>query len=356
MAKPIRYRILGSSGLRVFPLSLGTGHFGRNELFDQMLAIGQDEEQSEKIFLRYIQEGGNFIDTANFYHIGQSETLIGKFIKKNKIDREKLVVATKYSFLMNDDPNSGGNHKKSLFRSVNDSLARLQMEYVDILYVHFWDWSVDPEDLMRMYDELIRTGKVLHIAASDLPASIVAEANTVSRYRGWNPFIAYQGKFSLVDRSLDQEIFPMCKRFNMGTIPWAALGQGKLTGRKSRNNVDQKPKKDERSGLDMTETDFKIQDEVIRIANEIGKTPSQVALNWAMHKTTSPLLGPRTLDQLEDNLGALKFDLTEQQLKRLDEVSKDSPNVIFPNYWNGTNVENCQFLYMGKKNFTITKF
>lgn len=343
------YRLLGSSGLRVFPLSLGAMHFGDDPFFQGQMGVGQDASEAEKIFLRYLEAGGNFIDTANFYHKGQSETIIGQLIKKHNINRDNLVIATKYSLPMTTDPNASGNHKKNLLRAVNESLARLGTDYVDILYVHFWDWSVDVEDLMRSFDELIRTGKVLHLGASDMPAWLVAYANTVARYRGWNPFVVYQGKYNLVERDLEQDVFPMCKKFNIATTPWCVLGQGKLTGKKTRENQDE----GKRSNVKMTEQDFKVLDVVISIAKDINRTPAQVALNWAMHKTTTPLLGPRTLEQLEDNLGALEFDLTPEQIGKLDEASKECPRLLFPHYWNGTNPSNCGWLYVGEKKFNI---
>ncbi len=190
-------------------------------------------------------------------------------------------------------------------------------------------------------NDVIKTGQVLHVAASDLPAWVVAQANTAANIRGIHPFIAYQGKYSLVERSLEQEVFPFAKKFRIATVPWGVLGQGKLTGKKTRDNQ----KEGTRANVLMNETDFVIQDEVIKIAKELNRTPGQIALNWALHKTTTPLLGPSSLEQLEDNLGALEFNLTEDHIKRLDEVSKNSPAPIFPHYWNGTSTEDNSWLH-----------
>jgi len=331
-------------------------HFGNDPGFKSW-GIGQgDAIVNEKIFLRFIEAGGNFIDTANFYQAGQSEEQIGSFIKKHNIDRERLVLATKFSLpTVAGDPNAAGNHKKNLFRSVKDSLRRLGTDYIDILYVHFWDWSCPIESLTRDLNEIVKSGRVLHIGASDIPAWIVSEANTIARLRGWAPFVVYQGRYSLVDRSLEQEVFPMSRSHDMGMVPWGVLGQGKLTGKRSRG--DEKGHETQRS-VAMIESDFKIQDEVIAIAKEVGKsaTPSQIALAWALKKTTSPLLGARTLEQFDDCMGALQINLTCEQIKRLDEVSKESPALIFPHGWNGTDSANCQWLYAPQKKYSIDLF
>ena len=161
-----KYRLLGNSSLRVFPLCLGTMQFGQNDPTFKNWGLGTPFEEAESILLRYIEVGGNFLDTANFYHLGESEEWIGKIITKNKIDREKLVIATKYSLpMVSGDPNATGNHKKNLRRAIKDSLRRLQTDYIDILYVHFWDWSVNTENLMRDLDDVVKSGQVLHIAA-----------------------------------------------------------------------------------------------------------------------------------------------------------------------------------------------
>ena len=207
-AKIPTYRILGSSGLRVYPLSLGTMTFGSSDELFSKNGITSEYEEAEKIFIKYVSIGGNFIDTANFYQSGtillqnalilqgQSEEWIAKIIQKNNIDRERLIIATKYSLpMVSGDPNAAGNNKKNLFRSVRDSLRRLQTDYIDILYVHFWDWSVDIRDLMKDLHEVVLSGKVLHIAASDIPAWVVATGNTYAQEHGLSKFICYQGLF-----------------------------------------------------------------------------------------------------------------------------------------------------------------
>jgi len=313
------------------------GTFGPN------FGLGTTFEEAENIFLKYISVGGNFIDTANFYHFGQSEQWIAEIIKKNKIDRERLVIASKYTMpMVSGDPNAAGNHKKNLKRSVKDTLARLQTDYLDILYVHVWDWSVDIEDLMRNLNEVIQSGLVLHIAASDFPGWVVSAANSIAKQRGWNPFVAYQGKWNLIERDLEQEVFPMCRHFNLATVPWSVLAQGKLTKTLEENQQQGQRK----ANVTLSPKEIEVQQVVIAIAKEHNRNPGQVALNWAMHKTTSPLLGCRTLAQLEDNLKALEFTLTQEQIQKLDEVSKNLPAIIFPNNMIGTNTANSPVLMM----------
>lgn len=323
------YRLLTKSGLRVFPLSLGTMGFGEDWI--EWSGCGASEEENRKIFNRYIEAGGNFIDTANFYQNGKSEEMVAKFIKENpNIERDDLIIATKYSLPMAKNVNRVGNNKKNLRISVDESLKRLQTDYIDILYVHFWDFTCNTFELMKWLDEIVKTGKVLHVAISDCPAWQVAKANTYAEAHGLTPFIMFQSKYSLVDRSAEQETLPMCHDLDVPLIPWACLGQGKLTGKKTRE--DQQGQDTQRKIGEMTEKEFQIQDTVLEIAKELNRTASEVALNWVVNRSGvgSALIGPRRLDQLENNLKALEFTLSEDQLRRLDEVSKDSPNLIFP--------------------------
>ncbi|KAL9644605.1 hypothetical protein ABK040_015344 [Willaertia magna] len=363
------YRILSkSSGLRVFPLALGTMHFGFDPSYGELFGIGGKDEEQEKIFLDYIQRGGNFIDTANFYQKGKSEEMIGNLIKKHNINRNDLIIATKYSLPMdNTKPNQTGNHKKNLIQSVEQSLQRLQLNYIDIFYVHFWDFTCEITELIRWLDDLVKSGKVLHVAISDAPAWIVAQANVYAKLHGLSPFVAYQGQYSLVERSIEQEVLPMSKSLDLGFIPWGVVGAGKLTGRFKRsehNNQQQsqKQEKEEKEGVrktiavgEMSELDFKIQDKVLEIAKEIKRTPTQVAINWVLNKKGIPsvLIGPRTFEQYLDNIKALEFKLTEEQVSQLDQVSKNSPNIIFPHSFIGNAYQTSPWLYAPTKKYQI---
>ncbi|EFC49260.1 predicted protein [Naegleria gruberi] len=347
------YNLLGSSGLRVFPLCLGTMGFGQNPI-TKTFGIGGSDEESEKILLKYLEIGGNFIDTANFYAIGKSEELIGNLIKKHNLNRDELIIATKFSLPMTQHANGGGNHKKNLIQSLDASLKRLQLDYVDLFYVHFWDFTVDAKQLIIWLDEIVKSGKVLHVAVSDMPAYQVAIANTYAEDHGLTKFVAYQGRYSLVDRALEQEIIPMTKSLDLGTVPWGVLGAGKLTGKKLRNQEEKS--ETERKFVEMSQTDYDIQDVVIEIAKELNRTPSQVAINWMISQgVSSVLIGPRTLEQFEDNIKSLEFRLNQEQLKRLNQVSANSPSLIFPYNFIGQDTQSASMLYFNGNKFSINK-
>lgn len=342
-----KYHLLGNSGLRVFPLCLGT--MGWGETWSSS-GLKVTEEDMEKIMKLYVERGGNFIDTANAYQFGLSEENLGRVIKKLNLDRNKLIIATKYSLPVEHDSNTIGNHKKNMVQSINASLKRLQLDYVDILYVHYWDFTTPIDQIMRALDDLVKSGKVLHVAVSDTPAWQVARANTISDNRGWSPFTCYQGRYGLLDRSMEQEIIPMCKELNIGVVPWGILGQGKLTGKRTREN---KEGTDSQRKVTMTEEDFKIQDAVITVAEQLKTTVSAVATAWALRRPgiSSVLIAPRNVEQLQDALDALELKFSDEQLKSLDDATKNSPNIIFPANFIGTSVETCPWLYaMGAGN------
>jgi aryl-alcohol dehydrogenase-like predicted oxidoreductase len=270
----------------------------------------------------------------------------------NLANRDQLVIATKYSLKMSTDPNSSGNHKKNLVQALNKSLERLNTNFVDILYVHYWDFTTDTEQLMRALDDVVRSGKALHVAISDAPAWEVSRANTIAQLRGWSPFTCYQGKYSLVDRSVENDVLPMCNKMNVGFVPWAIVGQGKLTGKYTREGVKGDA---QRKVFNMTETEFQIQDAVIKIANEVGRSPAQVATNWVLNTpgVSSALIGPSKLDQLTDSIKALEFKLTPEQMATLNEVSKNSPGKIFPHNFIQDSYKTNPWLYGFNKTFII---
>lgn len=342
------YNVLGTSGLRVFPLCLGTMGFGMSseESKDyKMYGIGVKQPDAEKIFERYLECGGNFIDTANMFQLGESEKCIGNLIKKKGISRDSLVISTKYSLpLVNDDPNSGGNHKKSMLRSVEQSLKNLQTHYIDLLYVHFWDFTMNVEHLMRDLDQVVRSGKVLHIGVTNFPAWEVARGNTIAEFKNLTPFTAFQGLYSLTNRSLEQEILPMCRKMNISCVPWGALGQGKLTGTRLRGATEPSI---QRKSVFMTEVDFAIQDEVIRVSKKVNQTAPQVALNWVLQQPgiSSVVIGPRTLDQFEDCVKSLEFKLSKRHMESLDRASREAIHWIFPYSHIGNSAKTNQWLH-----------
>jgi len=311
----MRYKLLGNSGLRVSELCLGTMTFGED------WGWGADKEESRAVFQAFAEAGGNFLDTANIYTNGTSETLVGEFVKG---DREKWVIATKYSLNTRPgDVNACGNHRKNLFQAVEASLKRLGTDYIDLLWLHIWDSLTPMEEVMRAFDDLVRMGKVLYIGISDSPAWIVSQGNTLATLRGWTPFIGLQIEYSLKERTPERELLPMAKALNIGVTAWSPLGGGVLTGKYNQPNpVDGRLSMTDQP-FQILDRDLKIAETVLEIAREIGKSPAQVALNWLRNRPNPiiPIIGARRLSQLQDNLACVDFNLTGEQLQRLDNIS-----------------------------------
>jgi aryl-alcohol dehydrogenase-like predicted oxidoreductase len=282
---------------------------------------GSDKEESRAVFQAFAEAGGNFLDTANIYTNGTSETLVGEFVKG---DREKWVIATKYSLNTRPgDVNACGNHRKNLFQAVEASLKRLGTDYIDLLWLHIWDSLTPMEEVMRAFDDLVRMGKVLYIGISDSPAWIVSQANTLATLRGWTPFIGLQIEYSLKERTPERELLPMAKALNIGVTAWSPLGGGVLTGKYNQPHpVDGRLSMTDQP-FQIFDRDLKIAETVLEIAREIGKSPAQVALNWLRNRPNSviPIIGARKLSQLQDNLTCVDFNLTGEQLQRLDNIS-----------------------------------
>ncbi len=311
----MRYKLLGKSGLRVSEISLGAMTFGDD------WGWGANRDESRRQFDLYAEAGGNFIDTANLYTNGSSEKLVGEFVAP---ERDKWVVATKYTFNhQNGEVNLSGNHRKNMVQAVNASLKRLNTDYIDLLWLHGWDFTTPVEEVMRSFDDLVRAGKVLYIGASDTPAWIVAKANTIAELRGWTGFIGLQIEYSLRQRAPERDLIPMANHFDIGVTAWSPLGAGVLTGKYNKGAGSEPGRLAERG---IKEHDLQIADAVVAIAKEIGKSPSQVALNWLRQqpsRTNSviPIVGARNAEQLKDNLACVEFELSAEHLKRLDEAS-----------------------------------
>src|SRR6476646_5332605 len=219
----MNYRLLGKSGLRVSEFCLGTMTFGED--WDW----GSSKDDAKKIYDAFREAGGNFIDTANFYTCGTSETFLGEFMKGH---RESVVLATKYTNAApGTDPNAAGNHRKSMVQAVEASLKRLKTDYIDLYWVHIWDGLTPVEEVMRGLDDLVRQGKVLYVGISDAPAWWIAQANTLASLRGWSPFIGLQIEYSLIERTVERELIPMAKALNIGVTAWSPLAGGVLTGK-----------------------------------------------------------------------------------------------------------------------------
>ncbi|QDV36883.1 aldo/keto reductase [Tautonia plasticadhaerens] len=315
----MRYRLLGNSGLRVSELCLGTMTFGED------WGWGSSKDESRRILDAFFEAGGNFIDTANVYTNGTSEALLGEFLQGR---RDQAVLATKYTNAMpGTDPNAGGNGRKTMMRSVEASLKRLKTDYIDLYWLHIWDRITPLEEVMRAFDDLVRQGKILHAGVSDMAAWAAARANTLAELRGWSPFVGLQVEYSLVERTVERELLPMAESLGLGVTAWSPLASGVLTGKYAGGKAEA----DARLRNDMMK-DFApagdrieaIVAEVRAMAEEVGRSPAQVALAWLRQRPTPviPIVGARRLEQFRDNLACLGLRLDEGQVGRLDAASR----------------------------------
>jgi aryl-alcohol dehydrogenase-like predicted oxidoreductase len=312
----MRYKLLGRSGLRVSELALGTMTFG------DAWGWGAQKEESSRIFDAFLDAGGNFVDTACNYTDGQSEEFLGEFLRTG---RDRIVLATKYTLTsQRDDPNAGGNSRKSMVRTLEGSLRRLGTDYVDLLWVHMWDGMTPVEEVVRALDDLVSAGKVLYVGISDTPAWVVSQAVTLAELRGWSRFVAVQAPYSLADRDVERELLPMARALELAFTPWGMLEGGALTGKYLADGDE--PRRYGGAG----ERVNAIAREVVTVAEEVGSTPSQVAIAWvrAQPWLTVPIVGARSESQLRDNLGALELELPEEAVERLSTAS--SFDVGFP--------------------------
>lgn len=324
------YRLLGRSGLRVSPLALGTMTFGSD------WGWGADDAEAMRIFDAYVDRGGNLVDTSVNYTNGASERLVGQAIKDK---RDQIVLATKFTMARDaGNINSGGNHRYNLVRSVETSLRQLDTDRIDLLYVHAWDFTTGPDEVMRGLDDLVSAGKVLYLGICNTPAWRVAQLQTLADMRGWSPLVALQIEYSLVERTVEHELLPMAQAMGLGVLPWSPLGGGILTGKYSRADLSDDNGADvagDRKGViasigHLNQGALDIADVVGQVADELGATRSQVAIAWTLCNPAvlSPIIGARTLAQAEDNLSALDIVLSDAQKARLDAASAPAP--IFP--------------------------
>lgn len=320
MTNHLRYRMLGPTGLRVSEICLGTMSFGESWGF------GADETTSHRVLDAYAEAGGNFLDTANKYHGGETETILGTWLAGR---RDAMVVATKYTLAMDHaDPNTGGNHRKNLARSVEGSLKRLRTDYIDLLWVHAWDEWTPWEETMRALDDVVRTGKVLYVGVSDTPAWVVSAANVTAELRGWSAFCGLQIEYSLLERTPERDLLPMAEHFGLSVVGWAPLGGGVLTGKYTRGSgPDDSLRAKGNEGRGRTsERKLSIARTVDAIADELGATSAQVATAWvrAQGYRYIPIVGARKVEQIRDTLGCVDVELDASHLARLDEVSRIS--------------------------------
>ncbi|MEE2732034.1 MAG: aldo/keto reductase [Pseudomonadota bacterium] len=314
------YRLLGRSGLRISPLTLGTMTFG-------MPGWGTELSEADKMLGRFIELGGNSLDTANYYANGESERILGRLMAER---RQQLVVATKYSLTMKKgDPNASGNHRKNMIQSVEASLQRLNTDYIDLFYLHLWDNLTPVEEILRAFDDLVRAGKVLYVGISDTPAWQVSRLQTLAELRGWSPLVALQIPYNLTERTVEREFMSMATEVGLGVLPWSPLAGGVLSGKYCRDDLNLKPSAlDSRKNINLatgrlTEQALDIAEVVTAVAHDLNSTSSQIALAWTLLNpaVTSPIIGARTFGQLAENLSALAIQFTDEHIQQLQQVS-----------------------------------
>jgi aryl-alcohol dehydrogenase-like predicted oxidoreductase len=313
----MQYRLFGDSGLRVSEVSLGTMTFGED------WGWGSAKDEARKIYDAYRSAGGNFIDTANLYTNGTSETLLGEFMRDH---RQSVVLATKYTNAnAGDDPNAAGNHRKSMVQALEASLRRLKTDYIDLYWLHIWDQMTPVEEVMRACDDLVRQGKVLYIGASDAPAWWIAQANMLADLRGWTKFIGLQIEYSLLERTVERELIPMAKAFQLGLVAWSPLAGGLLSGKYHSGGASggRFSAESAKPFLRTGERPDRVVSALKKVSQQVGHSPAQVALAWLRHRDIPviPIVGARRVQQLEDNLASLELELTREQVSALDEAS-----------------------------------
>ena len=320
------YVTLGRSGLRVSPLCLGAMTFGED------WSWGSSVKDSEEILDRYLERGGNFIDTANGYTKGHSEKIIGDHIGRHRARRDRVVIATKFvTNMYRGDPNGGGASRKAIVAQCEQSLRRLQTDYIDLYWMHAWDATVPVDETLRALDDLVRDGKVRFLGFSDTPAWKCAQAQTIASFRGWAPLIALQIEYSLLERTVEGELIPMAHELGMGITPWSPLARGVLTGKYKRaDHGKHQANRGDRVTSSLSPKAYDLIEELERVAAELSTTPARVALAWVAGRrgVSSTIIGARTLEQLEDNLAAADVALPVAQVARLDALS--APTLPFP--------------------------
>jgi aryl-alcohol dehydrogenase-like predicted oxidoreductase len=319
------YTTLGRTGLRVSPLCFGAMTFGND------WGWGADENTCKQMFDRYLEAGGNFIDTADAYTNGHSEELVGKFVGEGSL-RDRAVIATKFTFNPQPgNPNAGGNGRKNIYRALEGSLRRLKMDYVDLYYLHAWDIVTPAEEVVSTLTDLVKEGKIRYYGLSDTPAWYVARVQTIAEKEGKERVATLQLEYSLLERTIEREHIPAAQELGIGLCPWGPLAGGFLSGKYKREGTTGKGE-GRLAGPNQifnrfTERNWRVLDAFLDIAKQIGKPPAQVALNWVATQpgVTSTILGATKMAQLEDNLAAIEFEIPAELRKRLDEVSALEP-------------------------------
>lgn len=336
----MEFYTLGNSGLKVTRLALGTMTFGTE------WGWGSDKETARAMFDAYVDAGGNFFDTADAYTGGTSETWLGEFIAERGL-RDEAVIATKFSMNLNaHTPNTAGNGRKNILRAVEGSLKRLNTDHIDLYLMHCWDRLTPPEEVMRTFDDLVRSGKVLHVGLSDVPAWYASRAHSIAEHRGYQPISALQLEYSLAERNIENEFVPFGTRYGAGIMAWSPLASGLLSGKYRASGAQQTDGRLEtvrgttNPGFQkFNERNWAIVAELEKVSAELGRSMAQVAVNWAMTQPglASIIIGATKLEQLKDNLGALDFEIPSELRQRLDDVS--APRPTFPYSFFGSEIQ-----------------
>ncbi|MBS1660156.1 MAG: aldo/keto reductase [Bacteroidetes bacterium] len=316
----LSYKTLGKSGLKVSPLCLGAMTFGED------WGWGASVDETTRMINTYIEKGGNFIDTANIYTNNHSEKIIGDVVGKNSSLRTQMVIATKFANnVFPGNPNTGGTGNKSLQTNLEHSLRRLQTDYIDLFWIHSWDFLTPMEETMRSLDNAVKAGKIRYIGVSDAPAWKIAQAQTAACFKDWAPFIGLQIEYSLLQRTVEDELVPMALELGLGITPWSPLKGGLLSGKYTRENAGRASGRlQTRNGdVQLTEQQLNIIDQLQKIAKTHNTTPAAVALSWVNNKpgVTSTIIGVRNVKQLEDNIAATDIHLTTEEVASLDALS-----------------------------------
>lgn len=320
----MEYRFLGNSGLKVSELCLGTMTFG-NEA---------GERESHRLLDRFVEAGGDFIDTADVYGGGVSEEILGRWLATRR--RDDLVIATKLFWATGSGPNDVGAGRKHILSAVEASLRRLGTDYLDLYQLHAFDETTPVEETLSTLDGLVRQGKVRHLGASNYASWQLQKSVDAARHHGWEPFVALQPLYNLVDRDIELELVPVCRNEGIGMIPWSPLRGGWFTGKYRRGMTAAPPdtrwEADKQPWLgnwekSVDERTWTVTDTVLAVAEEVGRTPAQVALRWVLQRpaVTAPIIGARTMAQLEDNVGATGWRLQDSHVQRLTSAGDRPP-------------------------------
>lgn len=315
----MEYRFLGNTGLKVSELVLGTQTFG----------WGADEKAAFTMSDLYVDQGGNFFDTANIYNRGVSESILGKWLKQSGI-RDSLIIASKVFFPTGEGPNDTGLTRKHIHRSIDESLRRLQTDYLDLYQMHCYDMSTPLEETLMALDDLVHMGKVRYLGASNFTPSQLQKSIMLSRMNGWCPLVSLQAEHSLIVRSTEWELLPLCREEGFGFLAWSPLAGGWLSGKYRKDKapprnsrVGRKDRWDDQPEQRESELAWRVIEALLAIGKKRHKTPAQVALNWLLQQPgmTAPILGTRTMDQLRDNMGAAGWSLSPEEMDRLERES-----------------------------------